>query len=106
MGAAVDEIAAYQTERVMDSAEMLADELKTGNIDMVTFTSSSTVKNFRDMLPPDLAIEEVMKNVVVASIGPITSDTARELGFTVHISADDFTIPGLCAAIEAYYLKK
>jgi uroporphyrinogen III methyltransferase/synthase len=40
-----------------------------------------------------------MKNVTIASIGPITSDTAENLGFHVDVTAEEFTIPGLVAAI-------
>ena len=41
----------------------------------------------------------MIKDVTIASIGPITADTARELGFKVDISAEEYTIPGLCEAI-------
>jgi len=44
-----------------------------------------------------------MQGVTIASIGPITSDTAKELGFDVRITAKSFTIPGLCEAIQSYY---
>jgi uroporphyrinogen III methyltransferase/synthase len=44
-----------------------------------------------------------MQDVTIASIGPITADTARELGFDVHIVAESYTIPGLCQAIQEYY---
>ncbi|MEZ4527827.1 MAG: uroporphyrinogen-III C-methyltransferase [Desulfobacterales bacterium] len=105
MGAAVDEIATYRTEQASDKADVLVKELRSGNIDMVTFTSSSTVKNFKSLLPADADLKALMKNVIVASIGPITSDTARELGFDVQITAESFTIPGLCEAIRKYYGK-
>jgi uroporphyrinogen III methyltransferase/synthase len=68
----------------------------------VTFTSSSTVKNFKTLLPPD-TFESLIQNVTFASIGPITTDTAKELGFKVDITAEDFTIPGLCQAILQHY---
>ncbi|UCG79694.1 MAG: uroporphyrinogen-III synthase, partial [Desulfobacterales bacterium] len=76
--------------------------LEQGAIDIVTFTSSSTVKNFKALLPAD-RFESLMKGVTVASIGPITTDTAKELGFKVDITAKDFTIPGLCEAILQHY---
>jgi uroporphyrinogen III methyltransferase/synthase len=50
------------------------------------------------MIPPE-KMEDLMKNVTVASIGPITSGTARELGFTVDVEAESYTIPGLVEAI-------
>jgi len=45
----------------------------------------------------------LIAGVTVASIGPITTETAVELGFNVHITAESYTIPGLCAAILDYY---
>jgi len=44
-----------------------------------------------------------MKDITVACIGPITADTAKNLGFDVHIIANSFTIPELCEAILDYY---
>jgi uroporphyrinogen III methyltransferase/synthase len=78
--------------------------LKERTIDLITFTSSSTVKNFHDLLPPE-DFDNLMKGVTIASIGPITAETARNLGFDVHIIAESFTIPGLCQAIEQHYSK-
>ncbi len=49
--------------------------------------------------------EELMKDVTVAAIGPITADTAKEMGFKVTISAESFTIPGLCDAILQHYVR-
>lgn len=102
MGAQVDEVTAYRTRQVGDNADELVHQLEEKSIDLVTFTSSSTVKNFKALLPPE-KFSRLIEGVVVASIGPITSDTAEDLGFDVHISADSFTIPGLCEAILQYY---
>ncbi|WP_419655964.1 HemD: uroporphyrin-III C-methyltransferase [Desulfosarcina variabilis str. Montpellier] len=98
MGAAVNEVTAYETHQVADAAQTLLKDLEAGTIDMVTFTSSSTVKNFHRLLPKD-RIDSLMKAVTVASIGPITSQTARDLGFKVAIEAQSYTIPGLVQAI-------
>jgi uroporphyrinogen III methyltransferase/synthase len=102
MGAVVNEVTAYETLEVRDLAELLIDQLRSGDIDLVTFTSSSTVRNFAALLPPD-EIPALMKNVTVACIGPITAETARSLGFHVSICAENYTIPGLVDAILAYY---
>ena len=48
---------------------------------------------------------ELIQGVTIASIGPITSDTAKELGFDVHITAESYTIPGLVDAILQFYKK-
>jgi uroporphyrinogen III methyltransferase/synthase len=102
MGAHVDEVAVYQTERVSEGMDQLVGRLEDGMVDMVTFTSSSTVKNFKAALPSD-RLEGLMGGVKTACIGPITAKTARELGFTVDVEATEYTIPGLCDAILTYY---
>ena len=102
MGAIVDEIISYYTKEVRDSADLLLKRLKEDAIDLITFTSSSTVKNFKAILPNNI-FETKMKDITVACIGPITADTAKNLGFDVHIIANSFTMPGLCEAILDYY---
>lgn len=104
MGAIVDEVVAYRTIEVTENAEVLIDQLRSGSVDAVTFTSSSTVKNFVAVLP-EAEITDIMKNVKVACIGPITADTAKELGIKTDICADTYTIPGLTEAILNFYLK-
>lgn len=105
LGAAVDEVTAYLTEKVRNNADQLVQHLEEKTIDMITFTSSSTVKNFTELLPPD-DFKKLIKGVAIASIGPITSETARELGFKVDVEAKSYTIPGLCEAILRFYAKK
>ena len=102
MGAIVDEIAAYQTEQTRENVDVLIKRLEEDSIDLLTFTSSSTVKNFKALLPPE-RFESLTEGVSVASIGPITTETARELGFKVDIMARDYTIDGLCEAILKHY---
>jgi uroporphyrinogen III methyltransferase/synthase len=102
MGAEVDEITAYLTEKVQDNTDLLVKQLEDKSIDMITFTSSSTVKNFKSLLPPH-KFTQLIDGTTVASIGPITTDTAAELGFKVHLTAESYTIPGLCEAILKYY---
>lgn len=102
MGGVVDEVSAYCTKAVHDKADLLLKHLKEGAVDLITFTSSSTVKNFKALLPHE-RFKDLLKEVTIASIGPITTDTARELGFHVNITAETFTIPGLCQAILQFY---
>jgi uroporphyrinogen III methyltransferase/synthase len=102
MGARVDEVPAYQTLAVADKARDLIDALKNGKVDVVTFTSSSTVRNFMALLP-EAEARQLLDGVTVASIGPITSDTASSFGLEVHVSADAYTIPGLCDAIVDFF---
>ncbi len=104
MGAEVDEIVAYQTLQATEGQSELLDALRNGTIDMVTFTSSSTVRNFMALLADDEA-KELMQDVTVACIGPITADTAKSLGLNTDLVAEDFTIDGLTDAIAQYYSK-
>jgi uroporphyrinogen III methyltransferase/synthase len=102
MGAAVTEIPAYETVKAVEKSDDLIQMLKDKRVDMITFTSSSTVKNFKALLPAkDFAV--LVQDVTIASIGPITSDTATELDFEVHITAQSYTIPGLVEAILQHY---
>jgi len=104
MGALVDETTAYCTETVEGNKDLLLKHLKDKTVDLITFTSSSTVRNFKALLPPE-RFEDLMRDIAVASIGPITAETARNLGFDVHIIADSFTIPDLCNTIVNHYKK-
>ena len=94
-GAHVDVVEAYRTV-VPEGARERAAEIFTGphKPDWITFTSSSTVRNF-----VDAAGAEVLAGVKVASIGPITSETARTLGVEVAVEATSFTIDGLVDTI-------
>lgn len=102
MGALVDEVTAYKTVEERDQADVIAEQLRSGDIDMVTFTSSSTVTNFMGLLPENEAMQ-LMEKVTVACIGPVTAETAEKIGLTVGVSAETYTIPGLVDAILAYY---
>jgi uroporphyrinogen III methyltransferase/synthase len=82
--------------------------LQSHQLDILTFTSSSTVRNFvtwlKNCAPDDGAslLDVVNKSVRLASIGPITSQTARELGLHIDIEATEFTIEGLVNALVLY----
>ena len=105
MGAIVDEIAAYRTEQPRENVDVLIRRLEERSIDLLTFTSSSTVRNFKALLPPE-RFESLIEGVAVATIGPITAETARELGFKVDIMAQDYTMDGLCEAILRHYERR
>jgi len=102
LGAQVDEVTAYRTVLGTGNAELIRDMLAQGSIDLITFTSSSTVRNFVTLLEA-AAPGQLVGAAKVASIGPITSATARELGLPVHIEAHEYTINGLVQAILAYF---
>ncbi|HEX4124942.1 MAG TPA: uroporphyrinogen-III C-methyltransferase [Tepidisphaeraceae bacterium] len=95
--AEVQDIAVYETH----SADALPPELLAAmeqrRLTWITFTSSSTAKNFAALLGPDY--RQKLQAVRLASIGPITSQTLRELGLAPAIEAEQFSIPGLVAAL-------
>jgi uroporphyrinogen-III synthase len=78
--------------------------LEKGAIDMVTFTSSSTVNNFVEMFKTDVRkLQKWMDSVAVACIGPITAKTAQENGFTVTLTPPEYTIESLTDSIVQYF---
>ncbi len=99
-GAAVDAVGAY--ENVLDGAgaDEVRERLQTGTIDAVTFTSSSTVKNFVAALDG----ASLPESVIVACIGPSTAKTVREmLGREPEVVAAEHTTEGVVAALEGFY---
>ena len=104
-GAVVDVVEAYETIAPKSSAKRLQASLgsKAGKPHVITFTSSSTVKNFVGLLGSRGARAALKKTaqqaIHSASIGPVTSATLREFGLPVDIEAKEYTIPGLVAAI-------
>lgn len=98
LGVMVEEIPVYRTVTDNSNAKELLELLESGQIDIVTFTSSSTVKNFVSLLNKPNFLE-LMENVMVACIGPITAQTARMAGLKVSIEASEYTIAGLINSI-------
>ncbi len=104
LGAKVTVAEAYRTELPQGDTSSIKELLEQKKIDMVTFTSSSTVKNFAAMFSSD-DFGKLMEGVTVASIGPITSDTASEQGLEVHVMPAEYTIAALVDAIMDYFQK-
>jgi uroporphyrinogen-III synthase len=99
-GAHVDVVEAYETVVPVSSRRRLRAALKNPQTrpDIVTFTSSSTVRNFITLLGSRRPKAKV-EGILTASIGPVTSSTLREFGLPIDIEAREFTIPGLVNAI-------
>jgi len=106
-GAALDVVEAYETVAPQASASRLRSLLASATPPhAITFTSSSTVKNFVALVGVRSARAALRKSasnrrIHSASIGPVTSATLRELKLPVDIEAKEYTIPGLIAAIAA-----
>ena len=95
-GAAVEVVPVYRTVRATTDLSDLAVELREGRIDAVTFTSSSTVRSFVDLVGKNAATSG---RFVVAVIGPVTAGTARDLGLGDVLEAEPHTVPGLVDAL-------
>ena len=98
MGGIVDEGFAYRTVPESRDDNGARRRLLEEGADLITFTSSSTVENYMALGLP------WPRGMQVASIGPVTSKTARELGLTVEVEARRHDIPGLVDAIRKFYV--
>ena len=137
LGGQVDEVTLYRAAVPKEAPAEALSLLRDGGIDIVTFTSSSTVRNLAALLGDDfhvilsgkdagarkvlpsrrnleggeggVATDErgrtTARRPLVACIGPITADTARELGLRVDVVASEHTVPGLVAAIREHEMK-
>jgi len=104
LGASVTEVPAYATRRVEGAATRLREALAAGAIDAVTFTSSSTARNFAEMFS-DEERRAWLDRVTVASIGPITATTAAEYGLLTHVMPTEYTIPALARALADHFAR-
>ncbi|MBW1783043.1 MAG: uroporphyrinogen-III C-methyltransferase [Deltaproteobacteria bacterium] len=103
-GARVDVVHAYQTVSPVHDTGRVRELLMRGSIDMVTFTSSSTVSNFVKMFEADgNQLQEWMEPVIVACIGPITAKTAEANHLRVSLMPPEYTIESLAGAIIRFF---
>lgn len=101
MGAVVDIVTAYRTVSGDSDGPALAGRLAAGEIDLVTFTSSSTVTNLLRLLGP--AGPDLVAKARVVCIGPVTAETCLENGIRPDVIAEEYTIAGLVKAIGELY---
>ncbi len=101
-GARVDVAAVYRTVVPRASRSRIAKILGRRRPDAITFTSSSTVRNFFALLGREGA-RGALRGVAVVSIGPVTSRTARSLGQKVAVEAKPYTVAGLVRALERHF---
>ncbi|MEE9185516.1 MAG: uroporphyrinogen-III synthase [Candidatus Binatia bacterium] len=101
-GAETDVIEAYRAVLPKSDAVWLRALLLERKVDVVTFTSSSTVINFVKFFPGE-DVKDLLDGVAVACIGPITQNTAEEKGIRVDIVPREYTVGGLTQAIVDYF---
>src|SRR5205807_2455339 len=102
LGARVSEVPVYRTRPVAEAAARLRAALERGEVDVVTFTSSSTAQSFAALFT-DEERARLLAGVTIASIGPITAATAASFGLATRVMPDEYTIPALARAIVAHF---
>jgi uroporphyrinogen III methyltransferase/synthase len=105
LGASVDQVACYRTVQAEPDASEVSEMLTSGRVDMMTFTSSSTVTCALRVLGVGVP-REVIEAVPSACIGPVTARTARAEALKVSVVAREYTVEGLVGAILEHYLKE
>jgi uroporphyrinogen III methyltransferase/synthase len=98
-GAEVEEIPLYSSEVPRNPDPAILAKIQSERIDVVTFASSSSVRNLSKMLGPSL---EHLRSAVVACIGPLTAETAARCGLAPQVVPAEHTIPGLVRALREY----
>lgn len=102
-GADVTVAVAYRTIRPDANAESIKEQLRRGEVGVVTFTSSSSVRNYIELFADQNEARALTANAAVACIGPITAETAESYGLKVVIRARANTIPALAEAIVGHF---
>jgi uroporphyrinogen III methyltransferase/synthase len=100
-GAEVEEVGSYRTVPARTDPRELRSLLARGRVDVVTFTSSSTVRSFLGLLGEDAPT--LLADSLIGCIGPITAGTAREAGLDVTIQPKDYTVAAFARAIVEHY---
>jgi len=95
LGARVTQVVAYRTVKEKNPSRVVKKMLKNGKIDFVTFTSSSTVRNFFNLVKR----KDIHPKIKFVSIGPVTTKTAKELGLKIDLEAKEHTVDGLIKVI-------
>jgi uroporphyrinogen III methyltransferase/synthase len=102
MGGTIDVVSAYRTVKAGIDINNLKNLLREEKVDVITFTSPSTVSNFWELLGEREA-SLFLKDVTIAAIGPVTAKKAVEMGKEVAIIPRDYTVPALTEAIVKYF---
>jgi len=103
MGVELEVVEVYRTVSPSEKTNVIRRLMKDGEIDVITFTSSSTVNNFVGMFDKK-DIPKLINGVVIASIGPVTAKTADDLGLKSVIVPKDYTMEALAEAINEYFI--
>jgi uroporphyrinogen III methyltransferase/synthase len=100
LGAAVDVVTVYRTVRSEREAAELLPLFRGGKVDVIAFTSPSTVTQFLAIMGPDFQFPPTVR---IACIGPVTAAAAKTAGLKVDILQERYTVPELVDAIAAHF---
>jgi uroporphyrinogen III methyltransferase/synthase len=103
LGASVDVVTAYRTVNSGKKKEELAALIDDNKVDVITFTSSSTVINFVEIMGRNFKIPA---HINIACIGPVTAAAAKKTGFKIDIQKEEYTIEGLVQSLIDYFEKE
>lgn len=103
MGAAVDVVTAYETVNSGKKREELEKLIKGNEVDVITFTSSSTVSNLMKIMGKNFIFPQQVR---IACIGPVTEAAARKAGLNVDLRQEEYTMDGLVQALVKYFKSK
>ncbi|MFQ5927322.1 MAG: uroporphyrinogen-III synthase [Terriglobia bacterium] len=104
-GARVDVVGVYRTVLPVENRRAARKLFAHQRPDMITFTSTSTARNFSALLGRQQA-RRVLRGVAIAAIGPVTAETLRQLGWRVAVTSNPYTIPALVRAIVGYFSRR
>jgi len=102
LGAEVQVVPVYQTVAPHAEVDNMKARFLSQGIEMVTFASSSTVRNFVELFGGAEELKKILQHSIIGCIGPITAETVREQGLHVDVVAEQNTIPALVQALVAY----
>jgi uroporphyrinogen III methyltransferase/synthase len=104
LGGIIDVPVAYRAVRPDYHGKRLKRFLKEGRITIATFTSAATFTNFREIMGEDA--DDLLKNVAIAVIGPVTAKAVKKAGLSVHIMPEKATVEAMVEEIKNWVLSK
>lgn len=100
-GASVDEVVIYETYLPDDSRDKLIHMLRTGSLDILTFTSPSTIDHFMEIVEGH-QLQNQIEQCIVACIGPVSMRKAEDWGLTVHAVPEKYTVEEMLKSVIEY----
>ncbi|MHC0037453.1 uroporphyrinogen-III synthase [Pseudoneobacillus sp. C159] len=100
-GAHVDEVIAYETYMPEDSKSQLKSAIANGEIDILPFTSPSTVEHFMDVIN-EYELHRELENYIISCIGPVTKEKIESMGLRVDVMPEIYTVEDMLKEIVIY----